>query len=157
MKKILFFLATSLIITIAFGCSKDNVAPSFSKFNQTKMPVNLVATYFQNKVAKTDSIRLTWDMPDTTSVTNFLVSWSDSSNFDLGNVRDTYTNVPVSLKITFTLQATNVLKSIGYTSVPDTLSHMVYFTVSALYNNKELVNFIGPRSIAASDTIKQVF
>jgi hypothetical protein len=153
-KKILFFLATSLIITIAFGCSKDNVAPSFSQFDQTKKPVNVIATYFQNKTAKTDSVRLTWDMPDTTSVTNYFISWSDSGNFDLGNVRNTYTN---SLKNSFTLQATNIMKSMGYTQSPDTLSHIVYFTVSALYNNKELFDFIGPRSIAASDTIKQVF
>ncbi|MDP2982000.1 MAG: hypothetical protein Q8O92_01550 [Candidatus Latescibacter sp.] len=147
MKRIVFFLATALIITIAYGCSKDNVAPSFSVFEQTKRPVNLVASFFKNTVAKTDSIRLTWSMPDTTSVTNYLVSWSDSSVFDLGKVRDEYTN---SLKTTYTLQTTKVLKSMGYTTVPDTLLHVVYFTVSALYNNKTLTDFIGPRAVVDS-------
>jgi hypothetical protein len=149
-KKIFLFLATSLIITIAFGCSKDNVAPSFSKFNQTKKPVNLVATFFKNSVAKTDSIRLTWDMQDTTSVTNYLVSWSDSSDFDYGNVRQAYIN---NLNTTYTLQTTNVLKSMGYTTVPDTLLHIVYFTVSALYNNADLVNFAGPRAVIDTATV----
>jgi len=149
-RKILLFLATSLMITIAFGCSKDNVAPSFSTYSQTKKPVNLVATFFKNSVAKTDSIRLTWDMTDTTSVTNYLISWSDSSNFDLGNVREAYIN---TLKTTCTLQTTNVLKSMGYTTVPDTLQHVVYFTVSALYNNSNLVNFVGPRSVVDTATV----
>ena len=144
MKKILFFLAITLIITIAYGCSKDNVAPSFSVFQKTQKPVNLVATFFKNTVAKTDSIRLTWDMPDTTSVTNFLVAWSDSSSFDLGILGDEYTN---SLKTTYTLQTTKVLKRMGYITVPDTLLHIVYFTVSAIYNNKDLNNFIGPRAV----------
>jgi hypothetical protein len=143
-KNILLFLLSALIITIAFGCSKDNVSPSFSKFTQTVKPVNLVASFFKNTVAKTDSIRLTWDISDTASVTNYLVSWSDSSNFDLGNVREKYTN---SMKTNFTLQTTDVMKSMGYTSVPDTLQHIVYFTVSAVYNAKDLVNFIGPRAV----------
>lgn len=155
MKKILFFLAAALIITIAFGCSKDNVAPSFSVFEQTKRPENLVATFFKNTVAKTDSIRVTWGMPVMTSVTNFLVSWSDSSVFDSGRVQNEYTN---SLKTTYTLQTTKVLKSMGYTSVPDTLLHIVYFTVSAVYDNslvemdknKVLTNFIGPRAVIDS-------
>ena len=147
MKKILFFLATTLIITIAYGCSKDNVAPSFSVFEQTKRPVNLVASFFKNTVAKTDSIRVTWIMSDMTSVTNFLVSWSDSSVFDFGRVQNEYTN---SLKTTYTLQTTKVLKSMGYTSVPDTLLHTVYFTVSAIYNKKDLTDFIGPRAVVDS-------
>lgn len=147
MKKIFIFLATALIITIVYGCSKDNVAPSFSVFEQAKRPVNLVATFFKNTVAKTDSIRVTWSMPDTASVSNYLVSWSDSSSFDLGHVESAFTN---SLKTTATLQTANVLKSMGYTSVPDTLLHIVYFTVSAVYKNKDLNDFIGPRAVVDS-------
>jgi hypothetical protein len=146
-KKILFFLSTALIITIAYGCSKDNVAPSFSVFSKTQRPVSLVASFFKNTVAKTDSIRVTWAMPDTTSVVNYLVSWSDSSLFDLGHVQTDYTN---SLKTTITYQTTNVLKSMGYVSVPDTLLHVVYFTVAAVYKNTDLNDFIGPRAVIDS-------
>jgi hypothetical protein len=146
-KKILFFLASALIIMIAYGCSKDNVAPSFSIFEKTTKPVNLVASFFKNTVAKTDSIRLKWDMQDTTSVENYLISWSDSSSFDLGHVQNDYAN---SLKTTITLQTTNVFKSMGYATVPDTLSHIVYFTVSAVYKNNSLNHFIGPRAVIDS-------
>jgi hypothetical protein len=147
-KKILFFLASALIIILAYGCSKDNVAPSFSVFAKTTRPVNLVASFFKNTVAKTDSIRLKWDMQDTTSVENYLISWSDSSSFDSGHVQSDYAN---SLKTTITLQTTNVFKSMGYTTVPDTLSHIVYFTVSAVYKkNSSLIDFVGPRAVIDS-------
>lgn len=117
----------------------ENVTRDFSVFQQTKRPVNLVGTFFKI----TDSIRLTWDMPDITSVTNYLVAWSDSS----GKFGDDYTN---SLDTTYTLQTAKVFDRMGYTTTPDTLFHVIYFTVSALYNNKDWKNVIGPGSAVDS-------
>jgi len=145
-KKILLFLASVLIIISAFACSKDNVAPSFSAFEKAQKPTNFLASFFKNTVAKDDSIRLTWDMPDTSSITNFIFAWSDSNVFDLGNKGDEYTNN--GLKTTYTLQTKKVLQRMGYVSNPD--SFIVYFTVSAVYNNKELTDFIGPRAVIDS-------
>jgi hypothetical protein len=141
-KKIFLFLAPMLIMTIAYGCSKDHQAPTFSKYEGfLKKPQNIIATFSKSK----DEFNLTWDMSDTNSVEMYFVAWSDSNVFDLGKQGDEYTN---SLKLSYTLNATRVLKSMGYTAPKD--SFIVYFTVSAVYNNIQFKEFSGPRSAVDS-------
>ena len=142
MKKIFLFLAPMLIMTIAYGCSKDNQAPTFSKYTGLmKTPQNLIATFSKSK----DEFNLTWDMSDTNSVKMYFVAWSDSNVFDLGKQADDFTN---SLTTSYTLNATLVLKTMGYTAPKD--SFIVYFTVSAVYNNNQFKEFSGPRSAVDS-------
>lgn len=145
MKKIFLFLAPMLIMTIAYGCSKDHQAPTFSKyedfFNKRK-PQNLIASFTKSK----DEFNLVWDMSDTNSVEMYFVAWSDSNVFDLGKQGDEYTN---SLKLSYTLNATRVLKSMGYIAPKD--SFIVYFTVSAVCDTTGLFKeFSGPRSAVDS-------
>jgi hypothetical protein len=131
-----------LIMTIAYGCSKDHQAPTFSKYEGfLKKPQNIIATFSKSK----DEFNLMWDMSDTNSVEMYFVAWSDSNVFDLGKQGDEYTN---SLKLSYTLNATKVLKSMGYTAPKD--SFIVYFTVSAVYNNNQFKEFSGPRSAVDS-------
>lgn len=142
MKKIVLFLAPMLVLAITYGCSKDHSSPTFSKYEGLmKTPSSLIATYVKSK----DEFNLTWDLSDTNSVKMFYVAWSDSNVFDLGKKSDEFTN---SLNKTYTLNATKVLKTMGYTAPKD--SFIVYFTVSAVYNNAQLNEFIGPRSVVDS-------
>lgn len=142
MKKILIFLAPAMIAAVMYGCSKDHESPTFSKFDESmQKPVNLVATY--NRA--TDEFTMKWSMPDTNSVKMFNVSWSDSNVFDLGRISNEFTN---SLNPEFKQSATTVLKKMGYTAqyVSKADSFIVYFTVSAVYQNNTFNEFIGPRS-----------
>jgi len=141
-KKIVLFLAPMLVLAVAYGCSKDHSSPTFSKYDGLmNTPTNLVATYVKSK----DEFNLTWDLSDTNSVKMFFVAWSDSNVFDLGKKSDEFTN---SMNSTYTLNATRVLKTMGYTAPKD--SFIVYFTVSAVYNNAQFNEFIGPRSVIDS-------
>ena len=145
MKKIFLFLAPMLIMTIAYGCSKEHEAPTFSKYEGLmKKPQNFIATFSKSK----DEFNLTWDMSDTNSVKMYFVAWSDSNVYDLGKQADEFTN---SLKSSYTLNATEVLKTMGYTAPKD--SFIVYFTVSAVYNNNTFNEFIGPRSAVDSSLV----
>lgn len=131
-----------LILAVAYGCSKDHSSPTFSKYDGLmKAPTNLVATYVKSK----DEFNLTWELSDTNSVKMYYVAWSDSNVFDLGKKSDEFTN---SLNKAYTLNATRIMKTMGYTAPKD--SFIVYFTVSAVYNNSELNEFIGPRSVVDS-------
>jgi len=131
-----------LVLAVAYGCSKDHSSPTFSKYDGLmNAPTNLVATYVKSK----DEFHLTWDMSDTNSVKMYFIAWSDSSVFDLGRKSDEFTN---SLAKADTLNATRVLKTMGYTAPKD--SFIVYFTVSAVYNNAQFNEFIGPRSVIDS-------
>jgi len=141
-KKIVLFFAPMLILAVAYGCSKDHSSPTFSKYDGLmKAPTNLVATYVKSK----DEFNLTWELSDTNSVKMYYVAWSDSNVFDLGKKSDEFTN---SLNKAYTLNATRIMKTMGYTAPKD--SFIVYFTVSAVYNNSEFNEFIGPRSVVDS-------
>ena len=148
MKKISIFMAPVFILALIFlyGCSKDHDAPSFSLYEVTSAPDSVVATY--NKGA--DNIKVKWEMGNPEGIENYLVAWSDSNVFDLGNTTDEYVKKPgdVVLNKELTMKADDVLKkmSSAYLQVADIDSFIVYFTVSAVYKNEEFNYFIGPRA-----------
>ena len=132
MKKIMILLTPILICFIIFSCSKDHEAPNFSKYDIASKPTNVDATYDSTS----DAVNVTWDMVDTASVIDYIVSVSDSSDFDMGNVVD----YPVrSMDKIYTLKMSNYVSS-------DIKSITLYLTVSAVYKNADLHYFIGPRA-----------
>jgi len=139
-KKIAIVLAPVFILVAAFGCGKDHDAPTFGVYGTTNAPENLVATYN----AGDDVVNLVWDMTDMDDVIDFFVSVSDSSVFDLGTVTPFYVNTNNTVSpFSFEYDAT--------TYVPATVdSTILYFTVSAVYNNDVLNNYIGPRAVIDS-------
>jgi hypothetical protein len=149
-----------LIMTILYGCSKDNKAPTFAKFSGLmEKPDSLIASYLKSKTNAL--IYLRWEYPDTNSATNsvkmYNIAWSDSNVFDLGNKADIFTNSVINAD---TLNALEVVQALGYTADfikthPD--SFIIYFTVSAVYNNAQFNEFIGPRSDVDSTLVKGVF
>jgi hypothetical protein len=141
-RKILIFLAPMVLMAIVYGCSKDHTSPTFSKYTSIlKQPTGFVAVY--NKTTK--MIDMNWDMPDTNSVITYNVTWSDSNVFDFGKVMDKYSQ---SLNKTYSISASEALKSMGYTAHYD--SFIVYFAVSAVYSNSQFRDFSGPRSVVDS-------
>lgn len=149
MKKISIFMAPVFILVLIFlyGCSKDHDAPSFSLYESTSAPVNVVATYNNDD----DNIQVIWEMVNTEGIENYLVAWSDSNVFDDGETTDEYVKKPddVELNTEITMKADDVLKkmSSAYLQVADIDSFIVYFTVSAVYNIEDKFNyFIGPRA-----------
>lgn len=143
MRKIFLFLAPMVLLTIVYGCSKDHTAPTFSKFdNVLKQPSDLVVVY--NKTTK--NFDMSWVMSDTNSVITYNIAWSDSNVFDLGHVQNKYTQ---ALNPVFKIGSSEVLKTMGYTNLKDSL-FIVYFTVSAVYSNNDFREFIGPRAVIDS-------
>ena len=147
MKKISIFMAPVFILALIFlyGCSKDHDSPSFSQYETTSEPVNVVATYNKGD----DNIQVMWEMVNTEGIENYLVAWSDSNVFDLGNTTDEYVKKPGGgLDTEITMKADDVLKKMSstYLQVADIDSFIVYFTVSAVYKNEEFNFFIGPRA-----------
>ena len=142
MRKIFIFLAPLVLLAIVYGCSKDHEAPTFSKYDSImKQPTGFVAVY--NKTTK--EFNMIWNMPDTNSVKTYNVAWSDSNVFDLGHVQSKNTQ---SLSKDFKITASEVLKTMGYTTKQD--SFIVYFTVSSVYSNIQFREFIGPRAVIDS-------
>ena len=148
MKKISIFMAPVFILALIFlyGCSKDHDAPSFSQYEVTSAPVNVVATYNNGD----DNIQVMWEMVNTEGIENYLVAWSDSNVFDLGNTTDEYVKKPgdVVLATEISMSADDVMKkmSSSYLQVAEIDSFIVYFTVSAVYKNENFNYFIGPRA-----------
>ncbi len=148
MKKISIFMTPVFILALTFlyGCSKDHDAPSFSLYETTSEPVNVVAAYNKGD----DNIQVIWEMVNTEGIEDYLVAWSDSNVFDLGNTIDEFVKKPgdVVLNTEITMKADYVLKkmSSAYLQVADIDSFIVYFTVSAVYKNEEFNSFIGPRA-----------
>jgi len=130
-KKAIIHLIPILIIIIAIGCSSDHEAPTFSKFEVAKKPFDVVASYD----IETDKVNVTWDIAETTSIVDYFISVSDSSDFDLGKV---WTGSSNSLDKSYLFNVKN------YLSPGD--SEILYFTVSAVYKNENLNYFIGPRA-----------
>ncbi|MCE5252356.1 hypothetical protein LLG96_19320 [bacterium] len=144
MKKIFIFMAPVLLLAIMYGCSKDHSSPTFSLYDSTSSPVNVLATYDKGG----DLIKVSWSMENTEDVANYLVAWSDSNVFDYGKTYDQFVKLPedVSLKTEISLDTNDVLKKMEYYKAADIDSFIVYFTVSAVYNNKDFNYFIGPRA-----------
>ena len=130
MKRLILFLIAASII--GYGCSKDNTAPSFDTFDVAKKAQDVTAAY--NNVA--DEVIVTWDMPDTASVTDYYISISDSSVFDEGRVVIRSTN---SSDTTYNFTLTDYLPA-------EVDSAVIYFDVAPVYKNTKLNYFIGPRS-----------
>jgi len=143
-KKISIFLAPIFILAIMYGCSKDHNAPTFSQYEKTSAPTEVIATYDEDD----DIINVVWTMDDTEGVDDYLVAWSDSNVFDEGNRADQYVKQPEDavLNKEISLDANDVMKKMTYLQAADIDSFIVYFTVSAVYNNEAFVNFIGPRA-----------
>ena len=144
MEKIFVFLAPIIILAIIYGCSKDHSAPTFSQYEKTSEPTEVVATYDKDD----DTINVAWKMEDTDGVENYLVAWSDSNVFDEGKPGDQYVKGvgDTELKKEISLSATDVLKTMDL-MYADEDSFIVYFTVSAVYTNDEFFEFIGPRAV----------
>jgi len=144
-RKILFFLAPMVLLAIVYGCGKDHVAPTFSKYDSLmKQPTGFVAVY--DSIAK--EFKMVWSMPDTLSVRTYNVAWSDSNVFDLGHVQNKNTQ---SLLTDFKISESEVMKTMGYTIKP--YPHYLYFTVSAVYSNNVFKEFIGPRAVIDSAVV----
>ncbi len=144
MKKISVFLAPIFILAIIYSCSKDHQAPTFSQYEKTSEPSNVVATYNSDN----DSISVVWTMEDTDGVVDYLVAWSDSNVFDFGR-RANQTVMEADdteVKNGITLDASSVLKKMNLVYANED-SLIVYFTVSAVYTNDEFFEFIGPRAV----------
>lgn len=136
MKKIAILLTPLAILAVVYGCSKDHNAPTFSTYNQLRSPSDVVATYNP----ATDKVDIAWNMADTSGVVDYVISVSDSSVFDDGNVRLFPTNVAnLTPPFTATYDA-SVYIPVRITST------VRYFTVSAVFKNDTFNYFVGPRA-----------
>ena len=144
MKKIFVFLAPIFILAIIYSCSKEHQSPTFSQYEKTSEPTDVIATYDGDN----DTINVVWRMEDTAGVVDYLVAWSDSNVFDATfNKSEQFVKKTsdTELKNEITLNASDVLKKMNYYADED--SFIVYFTVSAVYTNDEFLKFIGPRAV----------
>ena len=145
MKKSIIFLTPILILFIVVSCSKEHDAPTFGKYGIAQKPVNVVASYDTD----TDIVNVTWNIIETTSVVDFIVSVSDSSDFDMGNVNPYITHSTDITDMSYLFEVKNYLSA-------DVDSTILYFTVSAVYKEENLNYFIGPRAdVPASALIKR--
>ena len=135
MKKSIIFLTPILILFIVLSCSKGHDAPTFSKYEIATKPVNVVASYDKD----TDAVNVIWDIIETTGVVDYVVSVSDSSDFDLGNVNPCIAHSTDITDMSYLFEVKNYLSA-------DVDSTILYFTVSAVYKNENLNYFIGPRA-----------
>ena len=137
MKKILIFLTPIILLGVMFyGCSKDNVAPTYSTYKLAKSPENVEATYDAGK----DIVNVAWTMADTSGVGAYFVAVSDSSVFDEGETRGFNT-----------VYGVNEYEYDAATYIPAaTDSIILYFAVSAVYKNEVFNYFIGPRAVIDS-------
>ena len=140
MKKIAIVLAPVIILVAAFGCEKDHDAPTFGVYGTADTPEDLVATYDPGD----DVVNLEWNMADMDGVIDFFVSVSDSSVFDLGTVTPFYVNTDNTVSpFTYEYNATMYVPA-------DVDSTVLYFTVSAVYDNESFNSYIGPRAVVDS-------
>lgn len=153
MKKIIIFMTPILVaVIIAFGCSKDHDAPTFNTIsNNSSAPDNVIATYVLNET--TDAVNVSWTMADTAGVIDYLVTVSDSSNFNIGKVFEYYSNID---EADLVVQPYDYDYDIAtYQNVAEGDSIILYFTVSAVYTNDTFRRFIGPRSVVDSTLVKK--
>ena len=144
----IFLVSIILLIAIGFGCSKDHDAPTFSQYENVSEPTDVEATYLKS----TDQFKITWSLDDPSDVINYLVAWSDSNKFDDGVTSDKYVINDLQNEILqneIVIDANDIYKGMEYFELPDIDVFLVYFTVSAVYNNEEkgFSYFIGPRAV----------
>jgi len=131
-KKIIIFLTPILIFAVVFGCSKDHEAPTFGTYKAISTPENVEATYDSRK----DVVNVSWTMADTSGVIAYSVAVSDSSVFDSGEIREFHPGYGVS---EYEYEASKYVDA-------EVKSIVLYFTVSAVFNNETFNYFIGPRA-----------
>ena len=136
MKKILICLLPVLLFVIAYGCSKDHEAPTFQAFKATSNPESVEATYDSGQ----DVVNINWTMSDINGVNDFVIAVSDSSVFDDGEVR----SFPMNLE-SLTPPFSYVYDASLYVPA-DVDSLILYYTVSAVYENEIFHAFVGPRA-----------
>ena len=141
MKKIIIFLTPILIFAVVFGCSKDHEAPTFGTYKTISTPENVEATYDSGK----DVVNVSWTMADTSGVIAYSVAVSDSSVFDSGEIREFPTGYGVS---EYEYKASTYVDA-------EVKSLVLYFTVSAVFNNETFNYFIGPRAEADSALVNR--
>jgi len=143
-KKIILLLTPLVILAAVYGCSKDHDAPTYSTYNQLKGPSEVAAAYNPAE----DVVDISWSMTDMSGVVDFVLSVSDSSIFDEGDVRMFSTNVP---NLTGPFSTTyDVSVYVGQ----DVENVVRYFTVSAVFKNETFNYFTGPRSDIVSAVIR---
>ena len=133
MKKIIIFLTPILIFAVVFGCSKDHEAPTFGTYKALSTPENVEATYDPGN----DVVNVSWTMADTSGVIAYSVAVSDSSVFDSGKIREFHTEEYGVSEYEY--------KESTYVDA-EVKSIILYFTVSAVFNNETFNYFIGPRA-----------
>ena len=136
MKKIIILLTPIVLLAIVFGCDKDHDSPTYSTYSQLASPADVVATYD----TADDAVDVSWTMGDMSDVINFVLTVSDSSLFDKGNVRMFSTNVDVNSAPFSTVYDASVHVDADLDSV------IMYFTVSAVFKNDTFNYFTGPRA-----------
>ena len=137
MKKIFISVTILILIFIAYSCSKEHDAPTFSQYSNLKKPTNVIASY--NKTDNAFSV--TWDMANTTGVIDYYVAVADSEDFN----GITFMRSSGGLTMTYTLTAD---------FIPAEEDNAIrYFAVHAVYNNEDLKTFIGPRSDDADSAL----
>lgn len=144
MKKIVILLTPIMIFVAVYGCSKDHEAPTNSLYGSLKSPSDVVATYDSAK----DVVNVKWAMADTSGVVDFVLSVSDSSVFDKGEVR----MFPTNIKMTVTPYTTTYDAATYVDAKID--STILYFTVSAVFKNQTYNYFVGPRAVIDSALVK---
>lgn len=132
MKKIIIFLTPILIFSVVFGCSKDHEAPTFGTYKAISTPENVEATYDPGS----DVVNVSWTMADTSGVIAYSVAVSDSTVFNSGKIREFPTGYGVS---EYEYKASTYVDA-------EVKSLILYFTVSAVFNNETFNYFVGPRA-----------
>ena len=135
MKKSIIFLTPILILIIVLSCSKDHDNPTFGNYKIATKPVSVVASYDKD----TDAVNVNWDLNATTDVVDYVVSVSDSSDFDMGTVYPYIVHSTDITDMSYLFDVKNYLAA-------NVDSKILYFTVSAVYKNEILNYFIGPRA-----------
>ena len=136
MKKSVISIAVLLLVMLAYSCSKDHDAPTFSLYSSVKTPTNVEATFD----ATTSMFIITWEM-DTTGddgLVDYIISVSDDADFE----------GTVFTKSNGSLTRRKEMSSSFISSAADTAVR--YFSVHGVYNTESLKQFVGPSSVADS-------
>jgi len=151
-KRIIIFLAPIvLLIMYGIGCSKNHEAPTFGKYDTLNTPADVVATFN----AGTEMIDIAWTMDDLDGVVDYFIGVSDSSVFNDGHIVEFFTDIPrADIQNTPYNKSFNLEKCLPG-AVVDADSVILYIRVSAVYNNDQFKNFIGPQSSSDSTIVRQ--
>jgi len=141
-KRLGILLTPILIFAVVFGCSKDHEAPTYSTYKKLTSPDDFEATYDSAK----DVVDLSWTMADTSGVIDFMVAVSDSSIFDDGELYLFPTNMKLDTAVSPYKSLYDASKRID----ADVDSLIMYFTVSAIFDDATFNQFIGPRAVIDS-------